>query len=194
MTKLHYTIFGGIVILAIAGVFIYFRIIPRMEMEKLSKEFPDWVVVQGDLAPFQALFPREPQIGESNIPFPDSDIILKQKLYVAEVPMGMTYVLSAVVYPSPVGGELEENLRGSLGGMLTTLPGAELTSSRMVTPPSGEKSLEFLIYRKEVKSHMKGRLTLKDAVLYQYWVAYEEGRYLENAYAYFVSSFRPSGK
>lgn len=193
MTKLYYAIFGGTILLVISGIIIYSQI-QEGEMEKLSQKFPDWIVVRGGAAPFRALFPREPRTEESETPVPNSDIVLKQKVYVAEVPLDMTYALSTVVYPSSVGGDLEENLRDSLNGMMPTLPDGELMSSRMVVPLSGEKSLEFLIHRKEMNSYLKGRLLLKDAVLYQYWVTYGEDRYQEDAYTYFVNSFHPSSE
>lgn len=188
--KIYYGVFIGTIIVVLAGVMIFSRV-EQGKIDELAQKFPDWIAVQGDLAPFEAFFPQEPQIEEFEQPIPDSDLVIKQKVYVAEVVLDMTYALSVAAYPSSLGGETEENLRDSLNGMVASLPDGELVSSRMIVPVSGEKSLEYLIHRKEVGPYLKGRLMLKNQnTLYQYWVSYlDESHYNDDAYTYFVNSF-----
>lgn len=188
--KVYYGIFAGTIILVIAGIMIFSKV-EQGKLGELAKKFPDWVSVQGDLAPFDALFPQKPQAEENEIPIPESDLVIKQKVYVAEVALDMTYALSVGVYPGSLSGEVENNLRDSLNGTIATMPDGELVSSRMIVPISGDKSLDYLIHRKEVGSYLKGRLMLKDQnTLYQYWVTYvDEDHYNKDAYTYFVNSF-----
>lgn len=188
-TKLYYGIVAGVAILVIIGVVAYNQM-QQSEYEKLSQKFQDWVEVKGTVLLYSTRFPKQPETGVQDIPVPNSDITIKQEMFSSSIPDAMNYIMIATSYPSEIPGDVEENLRSSLNGMLSSSPESKLVSSRLVVPVSGPKAMEYEILQPNGRT-LKGRLILDKIALYNISVDYAAGAYDNDAYSYFVNSFRP---
>ena len=176
---------GALVVVAL--IVIALNVFQENRMAKLEKMFSNWVSVEGNIAPFEAKFPQEPEYASQEIPIPDSEGVIQQEIFVAGSE-DMSFFVSPAVYPVALEGEEEALLRQSLQGMVQTFSQGEILSSKYAVSLSGSNYLEFEIRNIEDDTYVKGRLFISSQALYQAYATYGASSYNDNEYTYFVNS------
>lgn len=173
------------IVLIIAGIF-YFK--DKSGMAELEKVYADWKTVEGQITKFQARFPGEPEYTAQDSPIPDLDQKIQQEVFVGEDDE-MSYFISAVLYPSEILGNEEENLRQALDGVVKVIPEGEIIASEFKVPFLGKNYLEYKIHSSEDNIFYEGRMFLTSNSLYQVYVSYPETTFNNDKFTYFANSF-----
>ncbi len=177
---------GALAIIAI--VVIALNVAQGNRMAKLEKMFAHWVPVQGNIAPFAAKFPQQPEYATQEIPIADSEQVVRQEIFVGGSD-SMSFFASSAVYPADLEGGEEDLLSQSLNGMVQTFTEGKIISSEYVVPFSGPNYLEFELHNVSDDVYVKGRLYAAPRALYQIYATYEQPSYNDDEYTYLVSSF-----
>lgn len=178
---------GGIAVVAAIAGFLYFK--QSSKIEGLAKLFPDWVLVEGKVTNFTARFPANPEYITQELPIQGLNEAVKQEIFSLENE-NLAYFISASKYPLSIPGEEEDNLRASLEGMLSTVPGGKILFSKIGSSLAGKKFLDFEIQNSADNTFFKGRLFINGDKLFQVTFSYGENSYNDDAYSYFINSFK----
>lgn len=178
---------GGIAVVAAIFGFLYLK--QSSKIEGLAKLFPDWVLVEGKATNFTARFPKNPEYITQELPIQDLNETVKQEVFSLENE-NLAYFVSASKYPVSIPGEEEDNLRMSLDGILGTVTEGKVLSSKIGSSLVGKKFLDFEIQNSADNTFFKGRLFIDGDKLFQITFSYGENSYNDNAYSYFINSFK----
>lgn len=193
---------GGVVILIIFSSVIRWavsggtdRIISESEKSKTEQKLADyftntstWKEFNSTVGKFKAAFPAYPSHETNDIGLPGSTLSLKYDTYAAETSNGNGFLVNTSVYPVEVDtSKPDNNLEGSLNGMLASNDGNKLISSQLIDL-DGNRALDFEISNSD-SIRLKGRTILADHTMYQLMLVYEKQNYSEEDYTKFINSF-----
>jgi hypothetical protein len=146
-----------------------------------------WKEFNSAVGNFKVIFPTYPRHETKVVSIPNTNLTLTYDTYTSQEPNQTTYFINTSVYPSSVDtSRPENNLEGSLNGMVAVTDGNKLVSSN-ISDFNGYKSLNFLIQNNN--TYLKGRVILVRHTMYQQMVAYESQNYDDSNYNKFINSF-----
>lgn len=141
---------------------------------------------------FQIFMPGSPSESRTDIPIKGSDISLMQENFSAQDEQGNGYFVTALIYPQPFSKEQTHTvLESALEGMRAAVTGNELRRADY-TPFKDMPSVDFAI--ENGTQNYQGKLMIKGRVLYEVFVAYEDGHMPDESYLYFLKTFEPQGR
>lgn len=137
---------------------------------------------------FSIDFPKKPENVQQSIDVPKSTLKIKYDTYLSEPSDNAVFVVSVWNYPAEIDmSKPEVNLKDGFSGMLSALPGSEVTNMHM-TDVQGFKALEFLVKNENI--YFQGRLILVYNTLYQVFTVYKNTEDMTNNYNRFITSFK----
>lgn len=147
----------------------------------------EWKEFNSTIGNFKVMLPNYPSHEFSDEKIPNSTITFKADTYIA-ISEGVTYMIQFTTYPDQVDiSNPENNLEGSINGMVSSTNGNKLISSSMVNHGSN-KAIDYLIQNNS--TYIKGKNIMVGHSLYIIAVSYETNQLEETKYNRFINSFQ----
>lgn len=151
-----------------------------------------WKQYDSAINGFQVMFPTYPQHQTETAAIPNSNLNVTVDFYQSAEPNGTTYYIGVSSYPTSSNvSNPENNLEGSLNGMIQSVPGNQVVSSSIGT--FGQyMALKYTIVNNQASGgpvYLQGRAFLKGYGLYNQFVEYGKQDYNSTTYNEFMNSF-----
>lgn len=146
----------------------------------------EWREFHSPIGQFAAEFPTYPSHDTDSFNAPGIDASIRYDSYSSEAD-GVYYAVNVFSYPPEVDTSVpDNNLEGSLNGMLTTTE-SELISSSLGYF-KGHRAMDFSMYSKD-GVNIKGKIVAVDNTFYQMMAAYESADANASDFQKFINSF-----
>lgn len=145
-----------------------------------------WINYTSDKADFTASLPVQPKRTTDSTPITNTSITAETNGYDSTLADGESYVINVTKYVGATSVDAQKVLEGALNGMVSSNAGNKLVSSGN-TKVGNNSAMDYLI--QNGTTYLKGRLVVRDAILYQLMYQYEGTQYNESNYNEFISKF-----
>lgn len=160
--------------------------------QKVTNYFTDnstWKDFNSTLGNFRASFPVYPAHETEPLNLAGLSQPVNMEIYSAEESNGVFYLITFINYPSQVDTSVQENnLEGSVNGAVQSMDGTLISSN--FTYFGTYRAIEFLIYKKDGSSYIKGKNILVGQNLYSIMVGYEPSNSSNVQFDRFANSFQ----
>lgn len=147
----------------------------------------EWKEFNSTIGNFKVMLPNYPSHESNDEKIPNSNLTFKADTYTA-VSEGVTYMIQFTTYPDQTDvTNPENNLEGSINGMVSSTNGNRLISSNM-TNYGTNKAVDYLIQNNT--TYVKGKNIMVGHSLYMLVVSYETNKLDEAKYNQFIDSFQ----
>lgn len=146
-----------------------------------------WKTFSSSADKFKADFPDKPAFSTKKVKIPQSNLVVKHNTYKSKDPNGVSYYVIITTFNLKLDtSNPDENLKGSLGDILSSSKSNKLISSKF-GKFKGNRSLDFLVQNGNIS--MKGKLFFVKQALFELLAAYEGQKLNNSEYDKFVNSF-----
>ncbi len=156
--------------------------------QKPAQVEQEWTTFTSKGDGFSVELPKKPEHVQQKIDIPNTDLKIDYNTYLSEPSDNVVYVISVWNYPAQIDmSKPEVNLQDGFAGMLSALPGSEVTNMQM-SEVEGHKALEFLVKNEDI--FFQGKLILVHNTLYQVFTVYKNSVDMSDDYRNFIDSFK----
>lgn len=187
-----YAISVGVGIVLALGTYAFF--VPKNELANIAPVTTDtprvgWKIVKEGDPPYSVSFPATATHETQDLKSPDGKMTIVRDTYMAQADPAAVYFLQILKYSISLESNTDAALRLLIDGMVQTGANNKLVSSKFITI-LGLRGMDFEINDSVQNISYRGRVLIKDNILYQIYLAYDTKKFSQSDFDYFLNSFR----